>query len=618
MTSAAVVIEEASADVSPPHADDRRWFALAVVGVVIALAIPFTTYWTPGGDSDFYASLARNIARGDGYLYNGLKPAISPPGWPYVLAGLMWISPSFLWLNLVQSLLLATGLAMFYPICRHMVGPRLAAAATVVTAVLHPVYPLGTWMHSEPLYLVIANAAVLAALRYARTKDERARLDWFLLAGLLGVLAIVVRWTGLFHWLVAAAALVSLRPPGMTTLDRLTRPVARAVACSLVIGLSFLGLWESMNVTTVVASPEFVDEGERGKTTEEILAGATPPPSVQLTTRPAEPPMSLEYEPPKRPAGGESQVTQESLGHGAFLAGALVEYVGRLANAGTWASWLLWYPTRFASGLPGANIAVAVVGWAALILFGIGVTRMPAVGRWLAAGVVAYLVTLALMWPNPNARYLVPVAPMVICGVLLGAARVARWLPIAVVAAVLLANLPLYAVDAWLARVPGAAAEHFEAGSVAPLVAGCELVRESGAGDRAVVVSERYINFGKVRRMRTGARAAQFVLDADLQMMPIAVPDEWWDPRLADHLWRHGAGFYLYQEPAEPWRLWHFRLPRGLQEMLAGEPVTVESGGWQLYQVFPPGDGHDQPRLERVWLDVDPDTFEWPDRVPGL
>ncbi|HMO25336.1 MAG TPA: hypothetical protein PKB10_03635, partial [Tepidisphaeraceae bacterium] len=41
--------------------------------------------------------------------------------------------------------------------------------------------------------------------------------------------------------------------------------------------------------------------------------------------------------------------------------------------------------------------------------------------------------------------------------------------------------------------------------------------------------------------------------------------------------------YFLYQEPNNPWRLWHFVMPEPLQERLTGQPVGERTGGWRLY-----------------------------------
>src|SRR5690606_33846053 len=53
--------------------------------------------------------------------------------------------------------------------------------------------------------------------------------------------------------------------------------------------------------------------------------------------------------------------------------------------------------------------------------------------------------------------------------------------------------------------------------------------------------------------------------------------------RLRREVRRLRGRWLLIQEPAVPWRVWHFRLPRWMYERLARHPSPEDSGGWNLY-----------------------------------
>ena len=77
-------------------------------------------YWVPGGDSEVYLAIARNLARGQGYLFNGQPARIAPPGWPMLLAGIIkFVSPSFLLLKLVTLASMVGAMAIYYRIVRR-------------------------------------------------------------------------------------------------------------------------------------------------------------------------------------------------------------------------------------------------------------------------------------------------------------------------------------------------------------------------------------------------------------------------------------------------------------------------------------------------------------------
>ncbi len=581
---------------------DRRAFVAAAGAVGVASFLTFHGYWTPGGDSDLYAAVARNLARGDGYTYAGEPVKIIPPGWTVFLAGLMRITAAMWFLKLAQCVMLGAGLLLLYPVLRRYASPTVAATAVGATAFLHPVYPLATWLHSEPLFLALGNAAVLLTMRFADGGSRR----WWWLAGVCVLLAatVLVRYSGIFGWILVAAILASR--PGVRWPSRL---VPMAITGLVTLVTLAIVLWAVRPTTE--AKSGFVDEDNPQLTTESILQGAKPPAdwdgaattseAVDATTRP-----DLE----------EEAVVQESRGHGNPLASAerrtpVLEYLRRAASPGTWVSWGLWYPTRFASGVSGANVLVGIVGWLAVAAMSVFAWRRAKAGHWLPIGMLAFVGAFAMLWPNANARYLLPVLPMLIAFGIEGVRHIAgRRGAVIFVATIALANLPLFAVDVVLAKRPSLIPSRFEAGTVAGLVAATDVMRSANVADGELAVSHRHINFDKIRPLPTGSRAAVFLLDVAPRPMPAPVPDEPWDPWLAVWMREQGVRFYLYQEPAVPWRLWHFRMPTRLFEALAGREVNDVTGGWQLWELR-------EGTLVRVPLT--PATItNWPRRVPGL
>ncbi|MEM1010751.1 MAG: hypothetical protein AAGI46_00870 [Planctomycetota bacterium] len=615
---------------------DAKPFAAAVLAVATALFLTYHGYWTPGGDSDLYAAVARNLARGDGFTYANEPVKIIPPGWPIVLAGLMRFSVEMGFLKLAQMLMLGVGLLLLYPVLRRYASPRLAATGVGLTAFMHPVYPLATWMHTEPLFVLLGSGAMLTATLFS----ERGRWPWLMATVVLLSASVFVRYSGIFGWIVVAAILAS-------RVDvRWSRRLG-PMAISGVTTIATLALLLFVIRPTTEAGPDFVDETDPNRTTEFVLDNALPP-SDPLATRPSE----------ARPDLDEAAVVQESRGHGNPFtsndrSNLAIEYATRVANTGLWASWALFYPSRFASGLPGLNVVVAIIGWLALAAVAVTAGRSLRKGHYLPLGVLAFVATFALLWPNPNARYLVPVLPLLVVFVWQGVTRRAetgpsvipstaegprptsgdrpdevlrlaplaqddggagrrrQWGVVAFAAMLVVANAPLFLVDATLAKRPSLLPGRFEAGHAATLVAAADHMRQADVADGQVAVSNRHINFDKIRPLPTGSRAVVVLLDVAPRPMPGPVPDEPWDPWLAVWMSETGTRFYLYQEPAIPWRLWHFTLPEPIFERLSGREVDEPLGGWQLWELV----DSDVPKLRRI--ELEPTSIDaWPHAIP--
>ncbi|HMO27262.1 MAG TPA: hypothetical protein PKB10_13445, partial [Tepidisphaeraceae bacterium] len=184
----------------------NRWMLVAIAPLAILYLLLFNPMWVPGGDSDFYLVVARNLVTGNGYTFNGEPVGMSPPGWPMVLAGLMWISPTFGFIKLTMIGFMLTSLGLAYRVLLRFCSPRVSAMVILLAGTLHPLYPLTFWTHSESLFCLIAWATLLLAFRI-----NEGRSGWGAVAGvvLLSIAAVLVRWTGLIQVVLVAGILLS-------------------------------------------------------------------------------------------------------------------------------------------------------------------------------------------------------------------------------------------------------------------------------------------------------------------------------------------------------------------------------------------------------------------------
>ena len=118
-----------------------------------------------------------------------------------------------------------------------------------------------------------------------------------------------------------------------------------------------------------------------------------------------------------------------------------------------------------------------------------------------------YGFSLALLWPHPNARYLVPICYLLLLGLWLGAKRIgelspamAMWMNgglIVFVAGFLVCNGTLYGIEVWAQR-SGNFYGTYEAGLNKDLIAASNwIVAHHLPPGEAIAVSERYVNLSK-------------------------------------------------------------------------------------------------------------------------
>ncbi len=204
--------------------------------------------------------------------------------------------------------------------------------------------------------------------------------------------------------------------------------------------------------------------------------------------------------------------------------------------------------------------------------------------------------------------------------------RLGRALAGAFFGSIVAINGLLYAIDVYIQRFTDRY-EVYEAGRLGSLVDAVDYLKSAEIGHNELVVSERYDNLGRMRFLKSGTREVVLLLDRDVLTMPDvysfepgepgepgAIPQKSFDNHLvlpggiAQWAKKHGVRYYLFQRPAYPWRLWHFRLPVELHHALGGADDTGMANGWVLYSI------------ENGWREPIsvPQSDERITRVPGL
>jgi hypothetical protein len=314
------------------------------------------------------------------------------------------------------------------------------------------------------------------------------------------------------------------------------------------------------------------------------------------------------------------------------------EYFDRFIRSAKWYAWLFWYPFRFGTSVRAIDMLAMAFGWLTIFVLTITLIVQWRRGNLLWPALALYTGALVMNWPNPNARYFVPVAPLLLAGVWMGltwlrqlegpifyrrqpdterleklslarlwATGTRVWL-ISFVASVALCNGALLAVDIYVMRSADFYGT-YEAGAHKSLINSClyAMDRHPPPNDRHIGVSLRYTNLGRTRSINPGLRAAALLTNRIVRPIPSAMargPSN----RLARWA-RNGrlVPYFLYQEPNNPWRLWHFVMPESVQTRLTGQPVGERTGGWRLYYLSStlrwselPVPMTNQPRITRV------------------
>jgi branched-subunit amino acid transport protein len=580
----------------PATTEDRGIFGLTMLAVLVIFSLLANRWWVPGGDSDMYLVIARSLAQGNGYCFNGAKVAVAPPGWPVILAGAMKISISFAFLKCLNLVLLTAFLGMYFWIVRRFVpGPRTAAAVVIGTALLSNVYELSFWFHSDPFFCALTALSVLLALQM------REGRNWSWRAPLLVALCVAwvfVRWAGPLDWCLIAGILLSEKKG-----PRLKRAILISGLAFVLITATFLGLRHALKLTPT----EQRDVKNGG-----IL--------VDDTSR------------------------TESQGYNfkniRFSKHPLLFVSKQLSGAGHWFSWLFWEPLR----LNPVHTVSGAVGWLAILLFATHIVQTRRRRDWIWLGLALPCAALFMVWTGATPRYLVPYTPLLLVAILTPLtvfARggvylkvAARILLITFIVSAALCNITLYGIEVWVNRQSDFYGAYY-CGLDKDLISACHRLSELGITNTQVAISPRYENMGRVHQTRFGIRAAAVLTDRSITPAPMkdkAGKEIRPPPGQAVIYWAHESNaeyiinncrrwpscllvpeahlrnikYYLCQPTISPWR-WHFRLT-WLQKIMDKKPIVEAPTAWQIWDVSGP---------TPVRIDV-PQIDGWPMRVPGL
>lgn len=563
--------------------------AIALLILAVAYGVLQNGRWVSGTDTGYYLSIAKNLVVGKGYTFNGGPVKLIPPLWPLVLAAAMKISTSFWFLNLMPmaGMLMAAGL--WYRVLLRLTTPRRAAITVVVSGLLFYSYMSAAQLRTEALFCAALAGATLLAMQVSEGKGGAGRVG--LLCALVSAL-VLTRWIGITAAAVVAAALLSGRKLTQPTIER---------------------GWVLAGVTLVVATLTFF-------TARLVLQNLGDKPEMDYNT--------IDLSPAERKSGKVDREDMDVVGSGGgpiqgvltgkgFVAGAR-----SFMNAGKWVSGLVWMPAYIGVTDRKIGLVTNAVGWILIALFGVVAWRDARTAqRWLWIGVALYCASLIFRMRDPNPRYFVPVAPLLLMGVWLGAdylagiwknrarGKLARLAAPVVLVSALLVNGALWAVDVWVFRSTDFYSS-YRAGNMDRLFSAARYLIDRQVASGQVAVSPYYQNLGrpKPRRNGEGLRAMALLTGVGIRAVPEKLGTQP-NPALAEWMSKKQVRYYLYRPPESPWRAHHFRIAK-VQSLRTNVPVEQipTNPSWELYELS-------HGKLQRVPLG---DPGDWPTRVPGI
>lgn len=570
-------------------------------------------------DSEYYLAIARNLANGQGFVWNNEPVLLVPPGWPVFLAGAMRISSSMAFLNLIPLAGSLLGLVLWYGVLVHITSPKRAFAIMCVVGVLFSYNRFAQHFYSECIFLPLLAAALLLAFRI---RDGHVRYTSMFGLLTLCCLLVLVRWAALFYWPILATACLSSQP------WRQQKTALLAVALSgLVIGGTLLATRHELtqyalahvksktsaaatstksltkvkkknNETAIknsFPSQQATKDGETGVTLDYSLKTnrSKQPVAVAVNSLPAPTvPTGSAADGRLGSASSSSNLEQHSQRTVDALRRAKEKWFGRILHAGHWQTTLYWPATKIArsSDSLGANV-LNMIGWGMWLLLALGLRINLLAGQRMAWGVLAFSAGM-ILFSGVVERYLSPALPLLLWGTFAGIDSLrdplkhwsSRWVGsvalYGAIGSILICNAMFLIVSIVLLHT-GNFSEHWCGGDHRSIVNIAQLLDEQQG---TIAVSSYAVNLGAEQSSGATARLLHWLTNSKLKQAPYIKSKASPDASLAKWAKSQGVRYYVYRPPINPWRLWHFRLP-WLQEVLTAQPIGEPNPSYQLYEL---------------------------------
>lgn len=212
------------------RADVFAFAGIFVAALAARLAFVLPVRPVPVSDFGWYLDRAIGLVHGLGYTLNGHPTALWPPGWPYVLAGIVGLfGPSVLAIEIFQAILNALLAVLAFLIAREVFGRSAGIAAGCAYAILPSAVEWNATLASEPLYALLCALGI-----YIWIKCAPRQLGWFALSGVVLGAAALVRPSALLYWIVLLAYVLAVRSE-RAQLRVWAGAVAATVLCTVIV-----------------------------------------------------------------------------------------------------------------------------------------------------------------------------------------------------------------------------------------------------------------------------------------------------------------------------------------------------------------------------------------------
>jgi len=327
------------------HRNEKVGLLLILI-IAVYYALLQNGKWVPSSDGEVYLSIARSLATGRGYTFNGYSVSLIPPGWPVVLMFAMKISPFFAFLNLLPMMFMLASAGVWYLILLRFTSFKRAFIVVLVTSTVFVTYQMSRVAYSDALFCFLFSLAILLSLQM------RDKKGWFWQVLCLVVLCsvlITIRLAGiLFLPVLIGAIITKYRRP---CLDR--NWISAGTTTIAMVGTFFgtVFLLHALAENETLQEKQFPDCVKKKSSLQRLPSDAV-----------------KRYHAVSK-GSGSKELLQHSPMYVIEYGYSVSDYANNLAQSGHWVSWFFYAPAEASVASPWIGAVSNAFGWLLIVLF---------------------------------------------------------------------------------------------------------------------------------------------------------------------------------------------------------------------------------------------------------
>jgi len=172
-----------------------KLFPLLLLFLAVLYLSLVNSFWKPAWDSAYHLTVARSIVEGKGYTYLGYPCLKTTPGFPLLMAFMLWIfGLNFKVFNIFMIILAFCTVSSIYFLIRQYFSKAYTSLITIFTGISFLFLPYAVWIRPEIPYMMLSMLTLLYLDKFIENDDS---WKYAILTGLLILLSYFFKTVGI-------------------------------------------------------------------------------------------------------------------------------------------------------------------------------------------------------------------------------------------------------------------------------------------------------------------------------------------------------------------------------------------------------------------------------------